>query len=441
MLQKIISIVVTLLAVQSFAGVTLKLQPSQPVLLEKQRQVTILSIDLEAADRVVSQRDRMPVNLAVVMDQSGSMAGDRIEQAKEAARTVVGLLGPEDIFSLVTYDDEARTIVPATKLRDKRSVLRQIDRIQSDGNTALFAGVSKGIGEVRKFRKKGQVNRVILLSDGMANVGPSSSAELESLGRSAGKEGITVTTIGLGLGYNEDLMSGLALASDGNHAFVENSQDLAAIFEREIGGVLSVVAQSLQIEIQCPEGVRPIRVLDQDAEIRGNHVTLFFNQMYAAQKKSLLLEVELQAGKQGTSMEVAQVHLAYQDPFSGKSENQSRATNVRFSVDPQQVRQATYKPAVVEAAKAKANIASKDALRLRDQGDYQAAGAVMQKSLEEMSVLGEDLGIPELKEESEGMKKEAEVLSAPASSSDLNRSRKQLKATQYERSSKFSIQK
>lgn len=441
MLKKITTLIATLLAVQSFASVNLKLQPSQPVLLEKQRQVTILSIDLEASDMVLKQRERMPVNLAVVIDQSGSMAGDRIEQAKEAARTVVGLLGPEDIFSLVTYDDDARTLVPATKLRDKRSVLRQIDRIQSEGNTALFAGVSKGIGEVRKFRKKGQVNRVVLLSDGMANVGPSSSAELEALGRSAGKEGVTVTTIGLGLGYNEDLMSGLALASDGNHAFVENSQDLGSIFEREIGGVLSVVAQSLQIEIQCPQGVRPLRVLDQDAEIRGSQVSIFFNQMYAAQKKTLLLEVELQAGVQGSSMEVAQVSLAYQDPLSGKMENQSQAADVRFSVDPNKVRQATYKPAVVEAAKAKANMASKDALKLRDQGDYQAAGAVMQKSLEEMSTLGETLDIPELTEESKGMKKEAEVLSAPASSTELNRTRKQLKATQYERRSKFSIQK
>ena len=113
------------------------------------------------------------------------------------------------------------------------------------------------------------MNRVILLSDGQANVGPKSATELGELGMSLGKEGISVTTIGLGAGYNEDLMANLAGYSDGNHAFVENAEDLVRIFNYEFGDVLSVVAQDLVIRIQLMDGVRPMRLLGRDGEILG----------------------------------------------------------------------------------------------------------------------------------------------------------------------------
>jgi Ca-activated chloride channel family protein len=301
--------------------------------------------------------------------------------------------------------------------------------------------VSKGLAEVRKFKVRNRVNRVILLSDGMANVGPSNPSELAALGKSAGRSGVGVTTIGLGLGYNEDLMSQLAMASDGNHAFVENSGDLARIFEQEIGGVLSVVAQSVEIDIYCPAGVRPIRILDQDAEIRGQKVHLNYNQIYGRQNKTLLLEVEVKGKKQGQSMDLASVQINYDDPTSGRKQQLNQSAQVSFTASEEVVRREVYKPAVVEAAKAKSNIASKLALELRDKGDFLGAGAVMQQSADDMKKQAKDLNIPELEQQSDEAKAEASVLSAPASAQELNKSRKELKAKQYERSSKFSIQK
>jgi len=97
----------------------------------------------------------------------------------------------------------------------------------------LFAGVASGAAEVRKFLERGAVNRVILLSDGQAYIGPSSPMELADLGRSLGKESISVSTLGVGPGYNEDLMMQLAAASSGNHVFVEVEASLVAIFNRE----------------------------------------------------------------------------------------------------------------------------------------------------------------------------------------------------------------
>src|SRR5690606_35247421 len=109
-----------------------------------------------------------------------------------------------------------------------------------------------------------------LLSDGQANVGPSSPNELGRLGEASGKRGISITTIGLGLGYNEDLMAQLAMRSDGNHGFAETGDELIAMFNHELGDVLSVIGQDVDIEIEFDKGVRPLRGLNRDIEIRGN---------------------------------------------------------------------------------------------------------------------------------------------------------------------------
>ena len=194
-------------------------------------------------------------------------------------------------------------IVPATKLSDKEAVVQQIRRIEAGGSTALFAGVSKGADELRKFLDKNRVNRVILLSDGLANVGPQSPSELGSLGASLMKEGISVSTMGLGLDYNEDLMTKLAQNSGGNHSFIEQANDLARVFNQEFNDVLSVVAQEVAIDIRVAAGVRPVRVLNADAEINGQQVILQMNQLYSEQEKYVMLEVEVPGTQAGKSRE------------------------------------------------------------------------------------------------------------------------------------------
>ncbi len=142
------------------------------------------------------ERKRVPVNVALVIDRSGSMAGEKLERAKEAAIAALERLNADDIVSVVLFDETVDVLIPATKLTDKESVRAAIRTVVVRGGTALFAGVSKGAAEVRKFHDKGRINRVILLTDGQANVGPSSPSEIGSLGESLRKENISVTTLG-----------------------------------------------------------------------------------------------------------------------------------------------------------------------------------------------------------------------------------------------------
>jgi len=228
---------------------TLNVSPVQTVLKASEKGNTWIQVEV-IGFKQESTEQRAPVNLAIVLDRSGS----------------------NDIVSIVTYDSVVNVLVPATKLTEVEQVIAKIRGIESEGGTALFAGVSKGVAEVRKFLDKEHVNRVILLSDGRANVGPSSPGELASLGESLVKENISVSTFGLGLGYNEDLMAGLASSSGGNHLFVEDTEVLVDAFRREFDDVTSVVAQEVDIEITIPEGIRPVRVLGNDSDIAGQTI-------------------------------------------------------------------------------------------------------------------------------------------------------------------------
>ena len=179
--------------------------------------------------------------------------------------------------------------------------------------------------------------------------------ELSRLGITLGKENISVTTLGLGLGYNEDLMAQLALKSDGNHAFIEDASQLAKVFDSELGDVLAVVAQEITIKVNLMDGARPIRALERDAEIRGNQAIVSLNQLYARQERYFLLEVELPAGAPGTSREVAKVEVTYGNMLTQKTDRLFANVGVGFAASLAEVDARTNKDVMVSAVEAIAN--------------------------------------------------------------------------------------
>jgi len=173
------------------AQVKLDVSMAQPTLLAEKKQMAYLKVGLTGF-KMSPESDRAPINVALVLDKSGSMSGTKLAKAKEAACLAVRGLDSQDIVSIVTYDSTVEVLVPATKLTDKEAVCSKISRIESGGSTALFAGISKGAAELRKFLDRDRVNRVILLSDGLANVGPQTPGELGDLGASLRANGSAV---------------------------------------------------------------------------------------------------------------------------------------------------------------------------------------------------------------------------------------------------------
>lgn len=363
---------------------------------DQEKSTNYLRVSLTGFE-LPSEKERAPANVALVIDKSGSMQGEKIKQARQAAIQAVDRLRDSDIVSVITYDSSVGVVVPATKASDRERIKQQIRAIEAGGNTALFAGVSKGAAEVRKFLDEKRVNRVILLSDGLANVGPSSPSELEQLGASLIKEGISVSTMGLGLGYNEDLMSRLALASSGNHVFIEDAENLVQVFQNEFDDVLSVVAQQLQVDVKLGESLRPVKLLNYPAEITGQHVSIELGQLYSNQQRYFVLEVEVQHGSDGSTVEVAEVSVEYTNMYTETKDRLTSNVSARFTSSKEIAEKDVDKEVLAACVIQVANEQNSRATKLRDAGKIEEARDILLGNASYLGSYYDALGLEDLK--------------------------------------------
>ena len=243
------------------------------------------------------------------------MTGAKIEKTKQAAMQLVDRLLPDDIFSLVIFSDEARVVVPAQHVANKTALKEKIEAIEAGGSTALYAGVNMGAGEIKEYFSSKRINRVILLSDGLANTGPSSTRELRRLGSDLAERGISVTTIGVGDDYNEDLMAGLAEASDANYYYVKDTEKLPEIFAKELGELLTVAVRDVRIEIICPDGVKPLGFIGRAEKFEKQKAVVSLSQFTPGQDRYLFLRCLVN----GDRPEAARVNVNYTDELGGGS--------------------------------------------------------------------------------------------------------------------------
>ena len=420
----------TLTDVRAGDAVKVDVRVSTPAVLAGSDGKIYLRIDLEGGP-LVGREQRTPVNVGLVVDRSGSMADGKLDRAKEATTMALGRLGGEDYAAVVAYDHNVDVVFPAGRMTQHSDVMAAIRRLRPGGRTALYAGVEQGLREVRKFLSSRRVNRVILLSDGLANVGPASPSEMAALAREAARQGVSITTIGLGLGYNEDLMAKLAYTSDGNHAFVENADQLATIFNREFGDAQSIVAQDIIIEIEIAPGFRPNRTLGREGKIEGQRVELRLNQVHAAQAKYAMIEL---TPTQGTAsapgrVDLANVAVRYRSIADDAVASRQARVSVDVTTDEREAERRIDKDVMAEVTAQKATLISEQAVELRDRGDVLGAAQLLRSHAASISSAAQAYGSSELRELSESFAADAEAVAAP--SEDWSKSRKAMRARQH----------
>ena len=385
----------------------------QPVLQADKKQTTSIKVAVKGFE-MQSEKERAPLNIALVIDRSGSMSGSKIERAREAAIQAIRRLDSRDIVSVVVFDNNVDVLVPATKVSNREDIERKIRTIQPGGTTAIYAGVQKGAEEVQKFFEKGSVNRVVLLSDGLANVGPSTPAALGDLGRTLGGKGISVTTLGLGTDYNEDLMARLASASDGNHKFIERAEDMADIFQKEFNTALSVVAQDVKCVVTLPEGNRPVRALNMDVNINGQEITFGWNQIYSNHERFVMIEVEVPATADGRSLALATATVRYNNLETKSTDNLSAKLDIRFSSSEERVKAAINKSVMEDYVELLGNLENKRAVELRDRGDIEGARKLFMDNSSFLRINAETLGSERLRRDARLNTSQGDGVSSPA---------------------------
>lgn len=255
---------------------------------------------------------RMPANVVLVIDRSGSMSGERIEHARASALFLLDQLADGDRFSIVTYASNARVDFPSSLLNsDTRGMARaSIDQIHAGGGTCISCGLDAGELQLAAADMAGSSERVIVISDGKAGSGVTSADGLGEMARRLEAAGSTVSSVGVGLDYNENVMAAIAQRGNGNHYFVEDPSTLAVTLEQELDSLSQLVAQNVRLSFELQPGVRFVQGYDRDFEVVGNRVHVSLGAMPMGREKTVLMELAYNP-TQSDTRPIADVSLSY----------------------------------------------------------------------------------------------------------------------------------
>ncbi len=213
---------------------------------------------------VAEKKERSPLNLSLVLDRSGSMQGEKLHFVKQAAAHVLDLLGPQDLASVTIYDDQVETIFPAGNMNeDNKLTARQaLSSVRSGGSTYLAGGWLRGCEQAAKGDNGHMLNRTLLLTDGLANVGERDHAQLGRHAREIFRRGVSTSCFGVGHGYDEHLLEMMANNGGGNFHFLETMNAIPLVFEREFEELTHTSLRDTVIIIKLPRA-HPCRSLSR----------------------------------------------------------------------------------------------------------------------------------------------------------------------------------
>lgn len=276
--------------------------PGEPLLVR-----ALLRITGEAP----TDRDRIPLNLCLVLDRSGSMSGAKLDGARRAASLAVQRLWPEDVVSVVAYDGEVRVVAEPARGGRQGDLSRRIRGIESGGMTNLSGGWLKGRELVAVGADPNGVNRILLLTDGLANRGIRNPDLLVDLCRDALADHVTTTTIGFGTDFDEALLRAMADAGGGATYYIEEADQAPGVFEEELEGLLSLVAQNVRVDMRPDPRVRIAAVRHSFPSTRTPAgVRLELGDLYAREPKRLLVELVVEEMPRRDALELGTIELA-----------------------------------------------------------------------------------------------------------------------------------
>ncbi|MEH2408619.1 vWA domain-containing protein [Nostoc sp.] len=259
----------------------------------------------------IAESPRRHLNLSLVIDRSGSMAGAPLHHALKAAESVVDQLEPDDILSVVIYDDEVDSVVPPQAVTNKAALKNSIRKVRAGGITNLSGGWLKGCEHVKTRLDPQKINRVLLLTDGHANMGIQDPKILTATSGQKAEEGIITTTLGFAQGFNEDLLIGMARAATGNFYFIQSIDEATEVFSIELDSLRAVVGQNLKVTLELADGISLVDTLSlaKLSQNDASQAVLTLGELYEGEDKLLGLSLVISSAQIG-ELPVMKLHYS-----------------------------------------------------------------------------------------------------------------------------------
>ena len=292
-------------------------KPHLPVL--KTQQLAYVYVQVEAGETIAEVRT--PLNIALVLDKSGSMEGDKIISLRKAAKNVIDMLDEDDYVSIIAFSDRVYPIVTSTPAVNKIALKKEIDGIRDGGGTAMSGGMRRGMGELEKQLSSDRLNRMLLLTDGETF---GDETDCRQLGTEMGGKGIIIQALGLGEDWNEDLMDEVAENSSGKADFVEKPEEISDFFQATVQRMQATAIQNAELVLRLVNGVTPRQIWQVTPIIENlgyrplsdEAVQVQLGEVDKDEGISLLVELLISPRPEGT-FRIAQAEVNYDVPGLG----------------------------------------------------------------------------------------------------------------------------
>jgi Ca-activated chloride channel family protein len=324
-----------------------------------------VSIALTLGSDQASDHDdegRRQVDMVVVLDRSGSMAeAGKIANARQAVLGLLSRLSEADRFALVSYSDRVQRhsgLLPMTPAN--RAMLEGIvQSIQPEGSTNLGAGLEEGIQQFVESKRSGRISRMILISDGLANRGITDPSALGTMASGAAERGFTVSTVGVGLDFNEHLMTAIADKGAGNYTFMESAEAFTQVFDKELRSSRAVVASSVEVHVPLSPGMSLTHAAGYPIELKDDYAVFRPGDILSGQSRKLFVTLRIQAGEEKT-FNIGAISMRYR--FGGQLYTTSTTEPLRVAC----VRSANDAMASIDKTQWEEKVIKEDYNRLRE---------------------------------------------------------------------------
>ena len=257
-----------------------------------------------------------PLNLAIVIDRSGSMNDpDKMPYVKQSLGIFLRSLNPDDMVSIITYSDNAELVLKTQQVGDGSWIKRVIDNIEPGGSTNLHAGMMLGFREVERNFNIHRNNRVMLLTDGIANRGETDPEKIAEDALAYNQKGIYLSTIGLGLEFNDALLIKLAKQGEGGYTFVDSAEEMDRVFRQQVNTLKQRVADDVSVQILPSQGVRLIGLTGYDGVPPSEGASVKMWPMSLEDSQVILAQLQVGSGRTGTRT-LAKIRLSYFDELA-----------------------------------------------------------------------------------------------------------------------------